>query len=467
MVSLLFSVFFLFALVPGLQAQNVDDKIKALEQELAKLKTDQITLKKQATAAEAALPSFSYRPGAGVSITAPDQSWQLKFGYEFAYDMMFLEGNDARREGDFGLFGRRNRPAVNYCWDRCFYEFVAELDFDGDETGTRETTNQRSAMFIHFEQMNPFFPTLQFGMDAPGAGSRYRSSELTFELPTLDRNNGFNTGSHTGIGFRWEELPVGQQFHYYWVIHGMGRGDGLKDQSNKQDHVVYYNISPFGDTKDKWLSGLGFSAMAWFGNIDDRNATNSTTSFQLRTQEGSTRLVLFQTPTHGRGDPHTFLQPSLQWRVGPYQFRTVAGFDRYHSDTTAAVPVNSRGTYWKFMNDLMLWSPKGFLTGSATTPNTLGVGFSWERTWVDCGFVGCNAAAGSGGIRRNTLVIREVGLRYWFRPSLSLHLALKQHDLNNTPLPAQIATGCSKNTAANPSKDCDWLDAVLRFYWIF
>jgi hypothetical protein len=64
-------------------------------------------------------------------------------------------------------------------------------------------------------------------------------------------------------------------------------------------------------------------------------------------------------------------------------------------------------------------------------------------------------------------VVREVGLRYWFRPSLSLHLALKQHDVNNTPLPAQIATGCSNNNAANPSKDCDWLDAVLRFYWIF
>src|ERR1044071_7597616 len=139
MLSFLFSAVFLFALTSALQAQNVDEKIKALEQELTKLKSEQMSLKKEATAQAAALPTFEYRPGSGVVINAPDQSWSINFYYEFAYDMMWLEGNDARREGDFGLFGRRNRPGVKYCWDRCFYQFNAELDMDGDETGTKET----------------------------------------------------------------------------------------------------------------------------------------------------------------------------------------------------------------------------------------------------------------------------------------------------------------------------------------
>ena len=39
-------------------------------------------VKKEATAAAAALPSFSYRPGNGVNIEAADKSWGIRFGIE-------------------------------------------------------------------------------------------------------------------------------------------------------------------------------------------------------------------------------------------------------------------------------------------------------------------------------------------------------------------------------------------------
>ena len=65
---------FLLAAVPA-RAQTVDDKIKSLESELSQLKEQQISLKKEAVAAEAALPSFSYRPGNGLNIEAADKSW--------------------------------------------------------------------------------------------------------------------------------------------------------------------------------------------------------------------------------------------------------------------------------------------------------------------------------------------------------------------------------------------------------
>jgi len=68
----------LFVSVPA-KAQSVDDKIKALEQELTDLKSQQIELKKESTAAAAALPTFSYRPGNGVDISAADKSWGLRF----------------------------------------------------------------------------------------------------------------------------------------------------------------------------------------------------------------------------------------------------------------------------------------------------------------------------------------------------------------------------------------------------
>jgi hypothetical protein len=464
---------FLLAAAPAF-AQGVDDKIKALEQELSQLKEQQIELKKDATAAAAAMPDFTYRPGAGLAINAADQSWGFRAGYEFALDMMKLEGNDDRREGDWGLFGRRNRPQFTYTVDRGFYEFAAELDMDGDETGGKHTLIQRACFRTRMEQINPFLPTVQVGMDCSGAGSRYRSSEMTFELPTLDRNNGFNTGSHTGIGLNWSQLPPffpgTHQFNYYAVLHGMGLGDGVRDESNRIDHVVMYNINPFSEIKNKWISGVGLSMFAWFGNPDDRPGTNtpegfSTHTFQLRSQEGSRRVVIFTSPTAARGD-HLFLSPSAQYKVGPYQINGVAGWDRYDSDASPA-GTKMKGRYWKVMNDLMLWSPKGFLTGAPNETGTLGLGYSYERTTGDCDVAGCDAANG-GNIKRATLIVNEGGLRYWLRPSLSLHLAVKHYATTNTPAATQVATGCSSNNnATNPSKDCSWVDMVLRLYFIF
>src|SRR5262245_5007052 len=457
------------------RAQSVDDKIRSLEQELTQLKEQQIELKKEATAQAVAMPTFTYRPGAGLNITGADQSWGIRFGYEFAVDWLKLQGEDQWREGDGGFFMRRNRPQVTYYWNRGFYEFAAELDMDGDETGTKETLIQRACFRVRGEQLNPWLPTMQFGIDCSGAGTRYRSSELTFELPTLDRNNGFNTGSHVGIGYSWSDLPFfglgSQQFNYYWALHGMGRGDGVKDQSNKSDHVFMWNINPFNQVKNKWISGIGFSMMGWFGNIDDRvtanNGANSTRTFQLRSQEGSTRVVFFTSPTAGEG-LHTFLSPSAQYKVGPYQLNFVAGFDRYNN-TSGPTSGRIEGTYWKLMNDLYLWSPKGYYTGAPGEAGSLGLGYSYERSWADCHQSGCDAANG-GNISSAVLVVNEGGLRYWITPSISVHLAVKNYDINNTPRNTQVAVGCTSKSNIGTSsfgKHCNFTDAVLRFYAVY
>ncbi len=67
-----------FLLAAPALAQNVDQKIQALEQELLQLKEQQIELKKEATEAAAAMPSFSYRPGNGLNIEAADKSWSFR-----------------------------------------------------------------------------------------------------------------------------------------------------------------------------------------------------------------------------------------------------------------------------------------------------------------------------------------------------------------------------------------------------
>jgi len=139
----------LFVSVPA-KAQSVDDKIKALEQELTDLKSQQIELKKESTAAAAALPSFSYRPGNGADITAADKSWGLRFSMEAHLRTIFESGQDAvgRTNGEVML--RRWRPYFFYCIDNCLYEIEMGFDMDGFGTGNaKNSTNTATGSIMH------------------------------------------------------------------------------------------------------------------------------------------------------------------------------------------------------------------------------------------------------------------------------------------------------------------------------
>src|SRR3990167_6486136 len=69
-------------------AGSVDEKIKAMEEELARLKEEkrrenqeEIEIKKEATAAAAPLRTFTYRPGRGVTLAAGDRAWSMETNY--------------------------------------------------------------------------------------------------------------------------------------------------------------------------------------------------------------------------------------------------------------------------------------------------------------------------------------------------------------------------------------------------
>jgi len=63
---------------PSRGEEDLDNRIKALKQELTTLEERQVELKKEATAAAAALPTFEYRPGNGLNIEAADKAWGLR-----------------------------------------------------------------------------------------------------------------------------------------------------------------------------------------------------------------------------------------------------------------------------------------------------------------------------------------------------------------------------------------------------
>ena len=104
---------FALAVVPA-QAQNVEQKIQALEQELSQLKSEQMELRKDATAAAAALPGFSYRPGNGMLIDAADKSWSVRMALEGHMRMLFESGRDQMGRTNGEIMGRRFRPEFFY-----------------------------------------------------------------------------------------------------------------------------------------------------------------------------------------------------------------------------------------------------------------------------------------------------------------------------------------------------------------
>ena len=473
-------------------AQNADSRIKALEDELVRLKGEQMELKKEAVAAAAAMPTFTYRPGRGLTMEAADKAWAFRVRQEFNVDMNFQEGQDARRMGKGDLFGRRNRPFFHYISNGGFYEHELAIDCDGPGgTGEKCGEIQRAAFYVHFETMNPWFPKWQIGLDVPAAINTYdqgsTTTAATLEYPLVRRSNGVNTGSHTGMGWVWEDLrapgglfPGTWNFHYYLVLNGMGSSDGAQfnPQSDHVDHVLYFNVNPFSQSKDKWLNGIGASVSAFFGNPDERNTNNSNRRLRLESAVGRNRVTLFDTGTVLDRGLHTYITPGVKYQVGPYKLLAAAGFDSWNSAHrgTAGAKLGRpgqvgriEGTYWKLINELFVWSPKGPLTGSTSTPNSLLMAWSFERDDASCGRPNCDATVTATGAQfaRNRVLLRELDFRYFFQSNVSLLLGWQWYDASNVPTSQQVAIGCSKNNALRAGKSCDWSDVTLRLAYYF
>ena len=158
----------------------MDEEIKALKERLATLENKQIELKKDATAAAEALPTFSYRPGNGLNIEAADKSWGLRTTLESHFRMYFTKGQDQYERTNGEIEARRFRPAFFYCVDNCLWEIEAAFDIDGFGGNS---LFQRAAVHFHAENLNPWLPTVDFGDDVSTSAGGY-------DPPGIERHGG-------------------------------------------------------------------------------------------------------------------------------------------------------------------------------------------------------------------------------------------------------------------------------------
>jgi len=485
-----------FLLAAGtVRAQTIDDKIKTLEQELIQLKEQQIEIKKEATAAAAAMPEFSYRPANGVTISAADKSWSIRITYQLHMHMQnHLRGeanpgpkgnaifsyNNKFTTGD--IFSRRSQPAFGYFWNDCFYELYFGWDADSNEViGT-----QRAEFVTHFEQMHPWAPSLWVS-NPGGEVHRYVSqssiSGARVELPQdlLSDGSAHNLG-HRAIGIGWRNVGLGQgdvflAFEFAGqpfssagnnnVLAGAVPSGSIENSDNTDAHTFFMKAGtrPFLRSKNKWLEKTKFG-FAWSVNSPSLSWASTTRRLRITSTDRVGRLDLMDIRNIGSGIHHR-LEYGFEWGVGPYLFRTANGLSSFEDKArppTVAQATNHKGVhgqFWSINHELFLWSPKGFLTGSSTTPNSILMGWGFSRADASCGRPGCD---NSGEFSRNHITQRELDFWYFIRPGLSVGTwwnwwkaaNVKRGTTGATPTFDQEAIGCSKGGQEVRGKSCDW-----------
>jgi hypothetical protein len=484
---------FLLATAPAF-AQGVDDKIKALEQELSQLKAQQIELKKEATEAAAAMPTFTYRPGNGLTIEAADKSWSFQTTLETYFRMLFLSGRDQMGRTNGEIMGRRFRPGFIYCINNCLWELEATLDLDGFGTGNaKNSTNsgtssilQRGALVFHAENLNPWLPSVQLGMEVQNAhggslarqGSSSVGAQAEYDLHT--RNDGFNTGrAGQGIVFNWDDRSLsgigipGRLRRFQMSMASIGEGDdGLSSFTDRKDFNVYGAIQPFAQVKNKWISGLTFEYGSWFCNVDgrqDSNTDNGCERYRVQDHGDGGRQTLFDTGGGSLGDGlHVAHGPGLVWSVGPYTFRAMGSFQT--SEDRGVTTGKKRANSFLIGHDLFLWSPKGFLTGSATTAGSILVGTHFERVNMSCETAARCAGINNGEFHRPRILLREADIWYFIAPRMSIGANVLWYDASNLRQGANQAAhnlGVCKNADCRVGSGGDWVTVFLNWRYTF
>jgi hypothetical protein len=505
LTALGFMLAIVFAAALPARAQSVDQRINTLEAELTRLKaeqaevkSEQIELRKNALAAEGALPTFTYRPAGGLRIEAADKSWSVRMSMEAHMRMLFEKGQMHAGRTNGEVQARRFRMRWNFCAVNCFYEIEYAVDEDGFG-GSSEL--QRGAVWVHFEQISPWLPTFYLGQDVPSESGDFSSgSSFTgwqMEFPLLQRGL-INTGSASnGFGFNWDDKPLGaigipgKINRLNLVMASISEaGDGLSAFRDAGGNMLaYISLAPFSELKNKWLEGFEWEFGAWFCKVDNFRATDEDgdvdfpnnygtdpdqdcSRLRIRDSGDGGRTTLFDTGSRrlGRGLHHS-LFTGVQWEVGPYTLRVSGYWARWHNgdgrEASGSRPGLTKGNNWNIAHDLWLWSPKGFLTGSSSTPGSVLVGTRFERVDVTCNAGGGAPGLGSSGctgagFNRNVILVREWGVYYFLMNRASMGINWTWYDAANIPAASRHNLGLSDVRDGAP-RGGSWVDVALNF----
>jgi hypothetical protein len=491
----------LTAVWPAKAQTDIEEQIRSLEADVRKsndqierLRWQQMELKKEATAAAQEMPTFSYRPGRGLTVSGADKSWSFNMSARFNiynYNILGAKSNYndngvQRNTGStaFELYPRRARVYTTFCWANCFYSYEHSID---GETADRDASFRDNEFLVNFTQLNPWLPYFSVGLRR-GAGRTHisRSSDNDGKVEHSIILDGFDwggDGSHAGMGLGWDGVDIGPgEYELYLNFASSQQGTWQEFlPSDRKGFLGFIGGKPFSKTKNKWISGLDVG-VGYQGESQDRpenfDPFESGNRVRVRNGERKSRQTFWEpAPLSAGGSEQNVGSgwssvwiPGMKWAVGPYFFRFVYVNTRF-ANINPGIGSGISGSGWTIDHQVKLWSPKGFFTGSQTTPNSLIFSFGFERADMNCGRA-CDASPSTGSFHRNHITEMESALWYWFQPSLGFGVWWQRWTSSNTPYRTQVATGCKDSRAEalagdGVSRSCTFnsFNTGLRYRW--
>jgi hypothetical protein len=285
---------------------------------------------------------------------------------------------------------RRFRPYTRWYLKNGFYELRQSNDGNSNIGFDAE-------MFIHFEKLNPWFPTLGYGA-TPSLTLNPQSHNLSSkragrsEQPFLENATGLTTGSpNRGILVSWKKLPRLGNAKITFLNVGVGvdrAGEfdyfGGNITTDGKSIAAGIGLKPFDKTRNKWLKNLELSFGTMIQKVYDEGAKSWTVEAnQLR----GNRIEFIKT-TGGDADMFHYYTPGIGWKYGPLAVHMAANFANTHQ-FKAAHPSNIggliKGRGFRLLAELWLYSAKkGMFTGS-TSKGGLMLSPMFQRASVDGG----------------------------------------------------------------------------------
>jgi hypothetical protein len=217
-----------------------------------------------------------------------------------------------------------------------------------------------------------------------------------------------------------------------------------------------------------------FEFGAWFCNVDQRQtASNGCSRMNIQDNGDAARQTLYTTGNNSVGEGlATMFVPGITWTVGPYRLRAMGAFWSAEDGNFSAPPAGGavalrgkkRAHNFLIGHDLFLWSPKGFLTGTANTPGSILVGTHFERNDVSCSTPRCGPING-GQFHRGTYVVTEGDLWYFIAPRMSIGGGVTWYNASNLTTTVQKNLGINKN--GRPGGGGDWLGGNINYRYQF
>ena len=352
------------------QASDVDTRIQALERELAQLKQNQ----ESALAAEMKGPSFKYAAGKGLTIAAADNNWSITFGQRLQiYTSMYLSNDDPAGGYQNGVIRiRRFRPNINVSSQQGFYEVkwtfncCSSVKTDGSgKTNSQSNIAFDGDVYLHFEKMNPWLPTVGYGYNPSFNGNKNQGYGRTEDSPLVN-SLGIGGAQDGSVVLNWGKLPamgIGKINHLSLAMGLDNQNEYLRTPEHRTDgRTMAFGLGIQPLAKAKEMGGFNVSSLKYafaYESMSDLKAGVGSV-YGPTTQE---RINIMKGPGSVLGN-HTYMFHSLAW--SPLKWLGFAAHvANYEADADSGPADDQEASEVRLAALVWLWGPKSGMMGGS------------------------------------------------------------------------------------------------------